>query len=62
METVVLEYDVKNPMAQKVMDFVRSLGIFTERHLDLEEALNDINNGNVYEYASVDDFFKENNL
>ena len=45
--TLVFDYDPSNVMAQKVLSFIRSLGIFHERNLDLEEAVRDVKAGNV---------------
>ena len=60
--TMVFDYDPSNAMAQKVVAFIRSLGIFHERSLDLDEALLDLKNGNVEDYDNVDDFFQQHNL
>ncbi len=60
--TMVFDYDPSNAMAQKVVAFIRSLGIFHERSLDLDEALLDVKNGNVEDYDNVDDFFQQHNL
>ena len=59
---MVFDYDPANAMAQKVVAFIRSLGIFHERSLDLEEAVRDVETGNVEDYDNVDDFFKQHNL
>jgi len=60
--TLVFDYDPANIMAQKVVAFIRSLGIFHERSLDLEEAIRDEREGNVEDYDNVDDFFAKHNL
>lgn len=60
--TLVFDYDPANMMAQKVVDFIRSLGIFHERNLDLDEAIRDEKEGNVEDYCNVDDFFAKHNL
>ena len=60
--TMVFDYDPNNVTAQKVLAFIRSLGIFHERSLDLDEAINDVKTGNVEDYDNVDDFFKQHNL
>ena len=60
--TMVFDYDPANAMAQKVVAFIRSLGIFHERSLDLEEAVRDVETGNVEDFDNVDDFFKQHNL
>ena len=59
---MVFDYDPSNAMAQKVVAFIRSLGIFHERSLDLDEALLDVKNGKVEDYDNVDDFFQQHNL
>lgn len=59
---MVFDYDPTNAMAQKVVEFVRSLGIFHERSLDLDEAIRDVETGNVEDYDNVDDFFINHNL
>lgn len=60
--TMVFDYDPTNAMAQKVVAFIRSLGIFHERSLDLEEAIQDAKTGNVEDFENVDDFFTQHNL
>ena len=60
--TMVFDYDPTNAMAQKVVAFVRSLGIFHERSLDLDEAIRDVETGNVEDYDNVDDFFIQHDL
>ncbi len=60
--TLVFDYDPSNVMAQKVLSFIRSLGIFHERNLDLEEAVQDVKAGNVEDYKDVDDFFKQHKV
>lgn len=60
--TLVFDYDPANIMAQKVVTFIRSLGIFHERSLDLDEAIRDEAAGNVEDYDNVDDFFAKHNL
>lgn len=60
--TMVFDYDPSNVMAQKVVAFIRSLGIFHERSLDLDEAVRDAETGNVEDYDNVDDFFKQHKL
>lgn len=60
--TMVFDYDPDNATAQKVLAFIRSLGIFHERSLDLDEAIRDVKAGDVEDYDNVDDFFKQHNL
>ena len=59
---MVFDYDPDNATAQKVLAFIRSLGIFHERSLDLDEAIRDVKAGDVEDYDNVDDFFKQHNL
>jgi hypothetical protein len=49
MATITLDYDVRNKQAQKALDFILSLGIFTEKKkkTGIEEALEDIEKGRV---------------
>jgi len=47
MATIVLNYDIHNAQAQKVLDFILSLGIFSEkkRKTSIERAFEDIEKG-----------------
>ena len=49
MATVVLDYDVHNVQAQKALDFILSLDIFTvkKKKTGLEKALEEIEKGKV---------------
>ncbi len=59
---MIFDYDPTNEVAQKVVALIRSLDIFHERSLDLEEAIRDEKIGNVETYNNVDDFFTAHNL
>ena len=60
MATITLQYDAKNPIAKKTIDYVLSLGVFKKEKMSgLDEALLDVKEGRVKKYDSVDDFFKK---
>jgi hypothetical protein len=60
MAKIVLEYNPRNIIAKKTLDYVLSLGVFSEKgHLNgLDEAILDVKNGRVYKAKSVNDLFK----
>jgi len=49
MATIILDYDVRDIQAQKALDFILSLGIFTEKKkkTGIEMAFEDIEKGRV---------------
>jgi len=49
MATIVLDYDIQNVQAQKALDFILSLGLFTakKKMTGIEKALEDIEKGRV---------------
>jgi len=49
MATIVLDYDVHDVQAQKALDFILSLGIFTEKKkkTGIEKAFEDIEKGRI---------------
>jgi len=49
MATIVLDYDVHNVQAQKALDFILSLGLFSEKKkkTGIEKAFEDIEKGRV---------------
>jgi hypothetical protein len=49
MVTITLDYDVRNEQAQKALDFLLSLGIFTEKKkkTGIEQAFEDIEKGRI---------------
>jgi predicted transcriptional regulator len=64
MATILLKYDTRNPIAQKTIDYILSLGIFekketTKRKSALEESMEDIEKGRVYKAKDVEDLFKQ---
>lgn len=61
MAKITLVYDAKNSIAKKTIDFILSLGVFSieKENVAITEALDDVKNGRVNSYDSVDDFFKK---
>jgi hypothetical protein len=61
MSTITLEFDHKNPIAKKTLDFVLSLGVFKEKESisSLDVSLQEAKKGKTNAYKSVDDFFKK---
>ena len=47
METIVLEYDIRNKLAKQMIEIIQSLGLATRKKSGLEEALEDVTNGRV---------------
>ena len=61
MNTILLKYDAYNPIAQKTLDYILSLGVFekTEYPSPFAESDDDIKNGRVYLAESADDLIKK---
>ena len=60
MGQILIEYDARNQIAKKTIDFIMSLGIFKVKKLSgIDEALKDIEKGNVYEAKDTEDMFKK---
>ncbi len=61
MATITLEYDNKNTLAIKTIDFILSLGVFTKKHKknELDKSLEEVKKGKINTYSSVDDFFNK---
>jgi len=49
MTTITLQYDARNPLVQKTLDYILSIGFFEvkPRKTGLQEAFEDIENGKV---------------
>jgi len=47
METITLNYDVRNKQAKQMIDIMLSLGLAVRKKTGLEEALEDVANGRV---------------
>jgi len=61
MDTIVLKYDSRNPIAKKTIDYILSLGIFekTEYYNPFAESDDDIKNGRIFSAKNADDLIKE---
>ena len=58
MAEITLEFDPKNTVAQKTIEFILSLGVF-KRKLAIDLALEDEKKGRVKQYKNSDDMFKK---
>lgn len=64
MSTITLEFDHKNPIAKKTLDFVLSLGVFKEKEIPMHynaETLKGINHAKKGKTTpiSLEDFRKQ---
>ena len=61
MDTIVLKYDSRNPIAKKTLDFILSLGVFekTKYSTPFAESDDDIEKGRVYSAKNSDDLIKK---
>ena len=61
MDTIVLKYDSRNPIAKKTLDYVLSLGFFekTDYFNPFVESDDDIRNGRVFFAKDADDLINE---
>ncbi|MBN2776223.1 MAG: hypothetical protein JXR36_01190 [Bacteroidales bacterium] len=61
MATITIEYDARNKIAKKTIDYILSLGIFKvkKKMSGIDEALLDIKEGRVYKAKNTDDMFKK---
>jgi hypothetical protein len=51
MATIILSYDECNPVAQKTLGYLKSIGIFKvqkQRKTSIDEAMEDIEKGRIY--------------
>ncbi len=58
MAEITLEFDPKNSMAIKTIDYILSLGIFKKKSA-IDLALEDEKNGRVKKYKNSDDLFNK---
>ena len=58
MDTIVLKYNARNPIAKKTLDYVLSLGVF-EYYSPFAESDDDIKNGRIYTAKDADDLITE---
>ena len=54
MTTITLDYDARNPIARKTIEYVLSLGLFKKK-TGLDEALEDVKAGRIYEAKDAED-------
>jgi len=47
MATIVLEYNARNKQARQMIEIIQTLGLATRKKSGLEEALEDVANGNL---------------
>ena len=61
MDTIVLKYDARNPIAMKTLDYILSLGFFekTEYYNPFAESDDDIRNGRIFTAKDADDLINE---
>jgi len=68
--SVTITYDSSDPNARLAINFIKTIGCLNvtkntrkkTRKCGLDEALEDIREGRVTDYESVDDFFKKHGL
>jgi hypothetical protein len=58
MAEITLQFDAKNPLAKKTIDYILSLGVF-KKVSGLDQALEDEKKGLVKKYKNSDDLFKK---
>jgi len=58
MATITLNYDARNPIARKTIEYILSLGVF-KRKTGLDEALDDVKKGKIYEAKDADDLIAQ---
>ena len=62
MATITLEYDARNSIAQKTLDFILSLGFFAsveKKQTELDLAIQDVENGRTNKYKNSEELFKK---
>ena len=60
MAIIIIEYDARNKIAKKTIDYILSLGIFkVKKRIGLDEAVDDEKKGSVKQAKNVDDMFDE---
>lgn len=58
MAEITLQFDAKNPLAKKTIDYILSLGVF-KKVSGLDQALEDEKKGLVKKYKNSDDLYKK---
>jgi len=61
MDTIVLKYDSRNPMAMKTIDYILSIGLFekTEYKNPFAESDDDIKYGRIFTAKNADDLINK---
>jgi len=61
MDTIVLKYDSRNPIAMKTLDYILSLGFFEKAEFNnpFSESDDDIRNGRVFTATDADDLISQ---
>jgi hypothetical protein len=54
MAQITLEYDARNPIARKTIEYILSLGVFKKK-TRIDEALEDVKKGKVYKAENAKD-------
>jgi hypothetical protein len=58
MAIITIEYDARNKMARKTIEYVLSLGLFKVKHKSgIDQALEDVKNSHIKKAESVSDMF-----
>jgi hypothetical protein len=62
MKQITLQYDGKNSMAQKTINYILSLGIFKQvEPKGIDIAIDEVKKGKTKTYKNVDEFFEKLN-
>ena len=60
MAEITLKFDARNPIAKKTIDFILSLGVFTQTNKSaIDLSLEDVKKGRVTTHKSTASYFKE---
>ncbi|MDR0834419.1 MAG: hypothetical protein LBN93_09615 [Candidatus Symbiothrix sp.] len=61
MTTITLQYDARNSIAQKTIEYILSLGLFTKTSpiTGLDEAIDDVKKGRVYPAKNSTDLINQ---
>jgi len=61
MANIMLQYDERNPIAKKTIDYILSLGVFeeSEPYSRFAESDDDIKKGRVYSAKDADDLIRQ---
>lgn len=58
MAEITLQFDARNPIAKKTLDYILSLGVF-KKVSGIEQALDDEKKGKITKYKNSKDLFKK---